>query len=462
VTEKQSDVIDPEKSDAPVFDSSTRPEISPAAESPAQLGRSSKPGPKSRWWVWAIVVVVLLGGVAIWERRGSSSGSDGKAGAAADPASRPVTISTATARQGDIAIYQNALGTVTPVYTVTVTSRVQGQITKIYYHEGQMVQKGDPLLEIDPRPYQAALTQVEGQLAHDQAVLNEAKIDLDRYQQAFARNAIAKQQLDDQEQVVFQDEGTVKNDQGQLANAKVNLVYTHITAPIAGRVGLRLVDPGNIVQANSTSGLVVITQLQPITVIFSVAEDSLGAIQQQLRQGKKLTVDALDRTQSTKLASGTLLTLDNVIDSTTGTLKLKAIFDNKDGALFANQFVNTRLLVDTQRNVTLIPTPAIQRNAQGAYVYVVKSDSTASMQTITPGVTDGTVTAVQGIQPQEVVAVNGFDKLVDNAKVTVRQPGQGQGQGQRQTGQSNGGNPANAPGAPSGGSSGGKTGGSPR
>ena len=304
---------------------------------------------KSRWWIWLIVVVVILVIVAIWERRGGSS--DAKAGG--DAASRPVMVTTAVAHQGDIGIYLNALGTVTPVYTVTVTSRVQGEITQVYYHEGQMVRKGDALLEIDPRPYQAALTQVEGQLAHDQAVLNEAKIDLERYQQAFNRNAIAKQQLDDQQQVVLQDEGTVKNDEGMLANAKVNLVYTHITAPIEGRVGLRLVDPGNIVQANSTTVLVVITQLQPITVIFSIAEDQLPQIQQQLRKGKKLTVDAFDRAGSVKLASGTLLTLDNVIDPTTGTLKLKAIFDNKDKALFASQFVNVKLLVDTQHNMTL-------------------------------------------------------------------------------------------------------------
>jgi len=366
----------------------------------------------------------------------------------------------------------NALGTVTPVYTVTVTSRVQGEITRVYYREGQMVRKGDPLVEIDPRPYQAALTQVEGQLAHDQAVLTEAKIDLDRYQQAFNRNAIAKQQLDDQQQVVLQDEGTVKNDEGQLANAKVNLVYTQITSPIAGRVGLRLVDPGNIVQANSSTSLVVITQLQPITVIFSIAEDYLSQIQQQLLKGKKLTVDALDRGASTKLASGTLLTLDNVIDPTTGTLKLKAIFDNSDSALFPSQFVNARLLVDTQRGVTLVPTPAIQRNAQGAYVYVIKSDQTASIRTITAGTTDGSVTAVQGVEAQEVVAVNGFDKLLDGAKVTVRTPtkpsggasAQGQPQGQQQqvgqgnqsapTGDSNGGTPTGAPGSTAAGKSG--------
>ena len=342
--------------------------------------------------MWLIVAVVVLGGIAWWARRGT----DPAAKSGGDPASRPVVVTTAVARQGDIGIYLNALGTVTPVYTVTVTSRVQGQITQVYYREGQMVRKGDPLIEIDPRPYQAALTQVEGQLAHDQAVLNEAKIDLDRYQQALNRNAIAKQQFDDQQQVVLQDEGTVKNDEGQLANAKVNLVYTHITAPIAGRVGLRLVDPGNIVQANSNTALVVITQLQPITVIFSIAEDFLAQIQQQLRQGKKLPVDAFNREASTKIASGTLLTLDNVIDPTTGTLKLKAIFDNSDAALFPSQFVNVKMLVDTQHNVTLIPTPAIQRNAQGAFVYVIKSDQTASIRTITPGTTDGTVTAVRG------------------------------------------------------------------
>ncbi|MGD0212899.1 MAG: efflux RND transporter periplasmic adaptor subunit [Terriglobales bacterium] len=428
-------------------------------DTPPYSTRENSTAPKSRWWIWLIVAVVLLGGVAIWERRGT----DTQAKAGGDPSSRPVLVSTAVAHQGDIGIYLNALGAVTPVYTVTVTSRVQGEITQVYYHEGQMVKKGDPLIEIDPRPYQAALTQVQGQLAHDQAVLKEARIDLDRYKQALDRNAIAKQQYDDQEQVVLQDEGTVKNDEGQLANAQVNLVYTHITAPIAGRVGLRLVDPGNIIQANSTTALVVITQLQPITVIFSIAEDSLAPIQQQLRKGKTLTVDAFDRAESTKLASGTLLTLDNVIDPTTGTLKLKAIFDNKDGALFPSQFVNIRLLVDTQHGVTLIPTPAIQRNAQGAYVYVIKSDQTASMRTITAGTTDGSVTAVEGVQPQDVVAVNGFDKLLDNAKVTIRPSTGGRtgtmGQAQNQQQETN---PSTPSGPGGGGASGGKKGGSPQ
>jgi multidrug efflux system membrane fusion protein len=437
VTEQQAVLTEPRKSEQHTTENSTTS--------------------KSRWWIWLIVAVVLLGGVAIWERRGTNS--EAKAGG--DPASRPVMVSTAVAQQGDIGIYLN--GTVTPVYTVTVTGRVQGEITQVYYHEGQMVRKGDSLIEIDPRPYQAALTQVEGQLAHDQAVLNEAKIDLDRYKQALDRNAIAKQQYEDQEQVVLQDEGTVKNDEGQLANAKVNLVYTHITSPIDGHVGLRLVDPGNIVQANSTTALVVITQLQPITVIFSIAEDHLSQIQQQLRKGKKLTVDAFDREASTKLASGTLLTLDNVIDPTTGTLKLKAIFNNSDDALFPSQFVNIKLLVDTQHNATLIPTQAIQRNAQGAFVYAIKSDQTASMRTITPGTTDGSVTAVEGLEPQEVVAVNGFDKLLDGARVIVRTPAKGSGRAsgqQPQTGQNN--ENQSAPAVSNGGASGGKNGASTR
>ena len=390
------------------------------------------PAPKSRWWVWLLIALVLVAGIVIWQRRGSTP----QAKTTGDPTARAIVVSTATAKQGSMGINIDALGTVTPVYTVTVTSRVQGEIMKVNYREGQMVRKGDSLLEIDPRPYEAAVTQMEGQLAHDEAVLNEAKIDQERYQQAFSRNAIAKQQLDDQQQVVLQDEGTVKNDQGQLANARVNLTYTHITSPIDGRVGLRLVDPGNIVQANSSTPLVVITQLQPITVIFSVAEDHLGQIQQQLRKGKKLTVDAFDRDQTTKLASGSLLTLDNVIDTTTGTLKLKAVFPNTDNALFPSQFVNARLLVDTLQNVTLIPTPAIQRNAQGAFVYVIKSDQTAAVRNITPGATDGTVTAVDGIEAGEVVATNGFDKLQDGAKVSVR--GQGQGGHTGQPGQQSG------------------------
>ncbi|MFZ0037359.1 MAG: efflux RND transporter periplasmic adaptor subunit [Candidatus Acidiferrales bacterium] len=384
-------------------------------ESDSHAASNEAGGRKSYWWIWAIVIVVLLGGYAYHQRQEAMA-----AKASAMPAPRAVPIQSATAHAGDIGVYINALGTVTPVYTVTVTSRVQGEITNVYYREGQIVRKGDPLLDIDPRPYQAALTQAEGQLAHDQAVLNKDKIDMDRYQLAFNRNAIAKQQLDDQQQTVLQDEGTVKNDQGSLDNAKVNLVYCHITSPIAGRVGLRLVDPGNIVQANSTTSLVVVTQLQPITVIFSVAEDYLPQIQQELRAGHRLDVIAFDHDQLKKIANGSLLTLDNIIDTTTGTVKLKAIFPNGDAALFPNQFVNARLTVTTLQNAVLVPNAAIQRNAQGAFVYVIQPDQTAAIKTVTTGPADTESTSVQGIKVGDVVAINGFDKLQDGAKVAVR------------------------------------------
>jgi len=377
--------------------------------------------PNSHWWVWLVIAaIVLVGGFIYYRHRQAANEAAAKAKAAQQP--RAVPIVTATAKKGDIGVYVEALGAVTPVYTVNVTSRVQGQVMNVYYKEGQMVRKGQPLLEIDPRPFQAALTQVEGQLEHDQALLAEARIDLDRYQQAFNRNAIAKQQLDDQTQLVKQDEGTVKNDQGQVANAQVNLAYTHITSPIDGRVGLRLVDPGNMVQANGTTPLVVVTQLAPITVIFSVAEDYLTQIQQQTRNGNKLAVDAYDRTQQTRIAEGTLLTIDNQIDTTTGTVKLRADFPNKDGALFPNQFVNVRLLVTTQHNVTLIPTSGIQRNAQGAFVYLIQ-DQKATLRTVKVGTTDGNITAVEGINPGDVVAVNGFDKLQDGVPVRIQKPG---------------------------------------
>jgi len=393
---------------------------------------------KSRKWIWVVLIVLIAGagGYYYYHQRAAQSAA---ASAQAQAGPRAVAVAVATAHAGDIGVYINALGTVTPVYTDTITSRVQGEITNVYYREGQLVHKGDPLLDIDTRPYQASLTQVEGQLAHDQALLNEAKIDLSRYESAFAQNAIAKQQVDDQQQTVFQYDGTVKNDQGQVENAKLNLVYCHIISPIDGRVGLRLVDPGNIIQANSSTPLVVVTQLQPITVIFSVAEDYLPQIQQQLRKGQRMEVDALSRDQQQRIASGTLLTLDNQIDTTTGTLKLKAQFPNNDGALFANQFVNARLLVDTQHNVILIPTAAIQRNAQGAFVYVIKPDQTASIRTITVGTTDADSASVTGLQAGETVAVKGFEKLQDGIKVTVQgnAPADGQG-GDQQNGRPNG------------------------
>jgi multidrug efflux system membrane fusion protein len=409
---------------------------------PPQTAQKPAPEPRKRRsfaWVW-IVFILLFGlvGFRYYQNKQSTAQAAKQKAAAAQ---HGVPISTTTATKGSIGVYINALGTVTPVYTATITSRVDGQINSVDYREGQMVHKGEILIQIDPRPFQAALTQGEGTLAHDEALLAEARIDFNRYQEAFNRNAIAKQQLDDQEQTVKQIEGSVKNDQGTVAAATTNVDYTTIRAPIEGRVGLRLVDPGNIVTSGSTTPLVVIAQLQPITVIFSVAEDYLPQIQKQMRAGHKMTVDALDRDQLTKLASGSLLTLDNQIDTSTGTVKLKAIFQNGDLALFPNQFVNARLLVDTQQDATLVAASAIQRNAQNAFVYVIKPDQTASMQTVTVGTTDSNTSAVQGIGPGDVVALTGFDKLQDGAKVIVRNDSKS-GPQQNQTGNAPGNPPA--------------------
>jgi len=389
---------------------------------------TSPPDSKRRRWAWivvAIVIILTVAGILLFQKRSQPQSARPKAGSA-PPA---VMIATASAQKGDIGTYVNALGVVTPVKTVSVKSRVDGQLMSVNYIEGQMVRAGDSLVEIDPRPYQAQLTQAEGQLARDQALLENARVDLDRYQTAYSRNAIPKQQLDTQVATVHQYDGTVKLDQGQVDTAKLQITYSHITAPFSGRVGLRLVDPGNIVHATDTNPLAVITQLQPITVIFSVAEDYLPQIQQQLRAGKTLAVDAFDRAQAKKLATGTLQTLDNQIDTTTGTLKLKAVFTNQDESLFPNQFVNARLLVDTLHNATLVPNTVIQRNAESAFVYLLKPGQTVAVQTITVGTTDGHTSAVEGIEPGAVVAADNFNRLTDGAKVTVRSQSNGEEKG---------------------------------
>jgi len=337
---------------------------------------------------------------------------------AVPPAPPGITVTTATATKGDIGVYLDAIGTVTPVYTASITSQVTGQIVAVHYTEGQRVNKGDSLVDIDPRPYSATLLQAQGTLERDENVLGQAKMDLERYRNALAGNAIAKQQFDDQEKLVLQENGAVKNDQGTVQYDQVQLDFCHITAPIAGRVGLRLVDPGNVVQAAGTVTLAVITQMEPITVVFTLSEDSLDQVESRLKNKAKLPVDAFDRAALKKIASGMLLTLDNQIDTTTGTVKGRAAFDNKNDALFPNEFVNTRLLVNTLKGVTLIPASTIQQNGQASFVYVLQ-DNVAHQRAVKPGVTDAGMTQVEGINPGDVVANSSFDKLQDNSKVVV-------------------------------------------
>jgi multidrug efflux system membrane fusion protein len=396
--------------------------------------------------VW--IAVLFFFGLAFWivihhkevPAAGAGGGRRGAAGGT-------VPVTSTTAQRGNIGVYLDAIGTVTPVYTSSITSQVNGIVTEVHFREGQLVHKGDPLIEIDSRPYRATLLQAQGILDRDQGVLAQAQMDLARYQAAWARNAIPKQTLDDQEKVVQQDQGTVKNDQGTVQYDQIQVDFCHIVSPITGRVGLRLVDPGNVVQAGGTTVLAVVTQVQPITVVFTVAEDSLGAIQPRLQQRAKLAVDAFDRSGQTKIASGTLLTLDNQIDTTTGTVKARAQFANRDTALFPNQFVNARLLVNTLNGATLIPTDAIQHNGQAAFVYVLESGK-AQLRPITVGVTDGETAQVTGINPGDVLATSSFDKLQDGTSVTLA--GEGAPGGKGSGGKGKGGKQAGSSGGPSG------------
>jgi len=386
---------------------------------------------KQRTWrfvtpIVLILIVVIL--ILIWHHHDAEKDA---AQAARRAANAAATVTTATARKGDIDVYLDAIGTVTPVYTDSITSQVTGPVTDVHFKEGQQVRKGDALVEIDARPYRATLLQAQGILERDQNVLAQAKMDLDRYHAALARNAIAQQMVDDQEKLVLQDQGTVKNDEGTVQFDQIQVDYCHITAPIDGQVGLRLIDPGNVVQSAGTTVLAVITQLQPITVIFTLPEDSLGPVLARLHDKATLAVDAYDRSAQAKLASGQLLALDNQIDTTTGTVKVRATFDNKNGALFPNQFVNTRLLVNTLREVTLVPASAVQQNGQSAFVYVLQ-DNVAHVHAVKAGVTDNGVMQVEGINPGDVLANSSFDKLQDNAKVQVQAQAQPQGQAQGQ------------------------------
>ncbi len=331
-----------------------------------------------------------------------------------------IPVVAAKARKGDIGVYFTGLGAVTPIYTVTVRSRVDGQLMKVLYKEGDNVHQGDLLVEIDPGPFQVQQMQAEGQLAKDQAALDNAKLDLTRYQTLVTHDAVPEQQLATQKSLVEQLEAAIKTDQAAIADAKLNLVYCHITAPITGRVGLRLVDPGNIVHASDQNGLLVITQMQPISVIFTIAEDQVPLVLQKMRAGHRLEVDAYDRDMKTRLGQGWLATLDNQIDQTTGTLKMRATFNNTDNALFPNQFVNARLLVEEKHGVTLVPSAVIQRNPQMTYVYVVKPNSTVTVRSVTVGTTEGDQTEItSGLSPGDVAVMTGVDKLQEGSKVAV-------------------------------------------
>jgi len=390
----------------------------PANPSATQTYYPEHPKPRrKRGQVIAWVLVLLLFGVAFYlvlhhKENAATAGAGRRAGFG------PVTITAATAQKGNIGIYLEAIGTVTPVYTASLVAQASGVVTAVHYREGQLVHKGEPLIDIDPRIYQAQVATAQGTLEKDTNVLAQATMDLQRYRDAWARNAIPKQTLDDQEKIVLQDEGTVKADQGTLDYDKVQLSYCHIVAPISGRVGLRLLDPGNVVQSSGGTTLVVITQVDPITVIFTIPEDNLDQVEAQMRTKKTLPVDALDRSQKTKIASGKLFTIDNQIDTTTGTVKLRASFDNKKGGLFPNQFVNTKLLVNTLDGVILVPSNAIQHNGEVAFVYAIEN-GTAKVQNVKTGVSDSGMTAVTGIEPATQVATSSFEKLQNGAKTTI-------------------------------------------
>jgi multidrug efflux system membrane fusion protein len=388
--------------------------------------RDAASQPKRHAWLWILVVLAIVGGVwyyRSWHASGQAQAAGAPGGLGGpnggfNPANFVVPVVVATAQTGDLPVYLNGLGTVTAFNTVTVRSRVDGQIVKVNFTEGQFVHEGDSLVEIDPRPYQVQLEQAEGQMAKDQAQLRDAQVDMKRYTTLQKEGVIPQQQVDTQQAQVGQSEGAIKADQASIDNAKLQITYSHITAPISGRIGLRLVDIGNIVHATDTTGLLVITQLQPISVIFSLPQDQLPQVLPKLRAGGPLAVEAYDRDDITKIATGKLVTIDNQIDITTGTYKLKSIFGNETNILFPNQFVNIHLLVDTKKHLTVVPATALQRGPQGTYMYVVGDGNVAKIRSVTVAQATGPSVGVSaGLKKGDIVVIDGQDKLQEGSKV---------------------------------------------
>lgn len=389
----------------------SRDDAERTTNAPARAGR----GLLRRPWFWLLLVALAAGGywaIDFVRRPVTADGARGSGG------ERAIPVTVAAAARADVPVVLDALGTVTSLRTVTVRSRVDGQLLRVNFREGQTVKAGEVLAEIDPRPFQVQLEQAQGQLARDRALLENARLDLERYRTLVAQDAASAQQLDTQQALVRQYEGAVKTDQGQVDNARLQLAYARITAPFSGRLGLRLVDPGNLVRAGDANGLVTITQVQPIGVTFALPEKDLAPVLARYREGKPMTVQALDRDQRQVLASGRLTTLDNQIDLATGTLKMKAEFANADGALFPNQFVNARLRIDLLAGATVVPTAAVQRGAPGTYVYLLQPDGTVALRRIETGPVDGErIVVARGLAPGDRVVIDGVDNLRDGARV---------------------------------------------
>jgi membrane fusion protein, multidrug efflux system len=387
--------------------------------SPEHNSRQQTRPPKRHPWVWIFLGVALIAGLIAWNRARARSqaavGTQSRSDAAA------VSVGVSTVQKRDVPYFLTGLGSVTAFNTVTVRSRVDGQLMKVYFTEGQFVRQGDLLAEIDPRPFQVALDQAQGQLAKDVAAQNDAKTNLSRFQLLWQEGVIPRQQLDSQAATVGQFDGAIQSDKAQIDNQKLQLVYSRIIAPISGRVGLRLVDAGNMVHATDANGMLVITQVQPIAVIFTLPEDNLPEVTAQMKKGAQLTVEAFSRDDKTKLADGKLLTIDNQIDQTTGTVKLKSQFDNHDLSLWPNQFVNIRLFLSVRKDATVIPAAAIQRGAQGTFVYVVKTDNKADVHQIQVDFIEGNLAVIrEGLTPGEQVVIDGQDKLQAGTAVSFK------------------------------------------